>query len=54
MTPDFSDRLSITVDADSEPCDLDEAVAEFLIQVTRSRSSASESDDRNSHEADER
>ncbi len=50
----YSDRLDFTVDPDTEPVDLDEAVAEFLIQFTRSNLDASRGDDRNLHEATER
>lgn len=52
--PDLSDRLAVIVDPAVETVDLDQAVAEFLIQFFRSRSDASRSEDRNSPEAKER
>ena len=48
--PDISGCL----DTEAEPVDFDEALADFLIAFNRSRSDASESEDRNFHEANER
>ncbi len=48
------DQFDFTVDHSAEPVDIDEVVAEFLIQFTRSRSDASESDDHNNPRGDER
>ena len=52
--PALSDRLDFLVDPAAEPVDFDEALADFLIAFNRSRSDASESEDRNFHEANER
>ena len=38
--PDLSDRFLTLVDPDAEPVDLDEVVAEFLLQIVRKRHSA--------------
>ena len=49
--PDFPDRLDVIVDPDSEPADIDEAVASFLVSFYRSNLDASRGGDRNSTEA---
>lgn len=45
--PDLSDRLGVIVDADAEPVDVDEALAEFLVSFYRSTPDASRGDDHN-------
>ena len=37
---DLSDRITVVVDRDAEPADLDEALADFLLRIVSKRCSA--------------